>query len=164
MIRTPLSFAIPGTEDIASLGKPPSMTDEQCATLYVKVEQDPLYPDTPLLISRWLLTTEQRAGIADGTMEILLSVVGGHPPVMLYTSNEFISCDPTTGEKIDLAGVCVPYGWVYWDSDDTAHWSPVFTQDDDIIAQRPASALEQELFARIFEDDEILRDAVERHG
>ena len=154
---------MPGTDSVVPLGKPPSMTDEQCATLHVKVENDSLFPDTPMLLCRWLLTAEQRAGIADGTLEILLNVVGGHPPVMLYTSDEFNSNDPVTGEKIDFSAANPEFGWVYW-LPESSHWSPVYALNEGIIAQRPASSLEKELFARIYRDDEMLRDAVERHG
>ena len=66
------------------LGKPPGMTDDQCASL-------PIHHDkkNSALISRWLPTPAEREAIAAGKPVWLWIYGNGHPPVALTTERPF---------------------------------------------------------------------------
>ena len=73
--------------DDGPLGKPPSMTETECGTLFVRRRPVRLQAGTTLSqVSRWTPTAAQRAAIGAGD-DVYLEVLGGHPPVMLYVGD-----------------------------------------------------------------------------
>lgn len=144
MSRTPLSFG--RLPDDQPVGKPKNMLDSECGTLYVRVEPYEHNPTLANLVSRWLLTDQQRQQIAEGTHEILLGSVGGQMPVMLYVSDEFNKIDPTNGEPIDFRRFNPPYGWIYCGPDGECHWSEKYDTHESATNHRPATYLERWFF------------------
>lgn len=76
-----------------TFGKPPSMSDEQCASLHVFRGSAPIDEQgtlMPVVISKWQPSREDIDAINNGE-PIWLSITGtGMPPVSLFTENPFI--------------------------------------------------------------------------
>lgn len=86
---------MPVTFDHANFtfGKPPSMTEEQCASLHVWKGTAPIDDRgtlMPCIISKWQPSKEDIEAINKGE-GIWLSITGsGMPPVSLFTENPFV--------------------------------------------------------------------------
>jgi hypothetical protein len=157
---TPIAHA--RLRDDQPLGKPPSMTDDQCGTLYVRVEQDPLFPGLPSIYSRWIPSPEQRQRLAEVNYDIYLNVIGGHPPVMLYVGQE-LHDTPITLETLERETAAqAPHGWVFNGPDAEWYWSAQPDRHPDTTELRPATALERSQFQQIKKMRDAMQTFVDR--